>query len=258
MSSLRSALVAALVFPLAAVAQSASMPDASPSLEAQQPARNHKNELHMGDLPGNAMTLRGGTLLLHPILPSGFGITDNLEIKTSLLGLFGGPNVVAEYSLMLGEGTALSIEPGLSTGWGFQTFTGAAQVRFTQRLGDNMYFNANAGGSYTQLPATDTTPAVGLISVPVSVGFDIQTSPHTIWDFRAGTDVMSFSGLLPYGTVGFAWYHSFGGSFQLGLGLDLFVGRMPDLLVQVAQLANISLPALAIIPVPDITFGWKF
>lgn len=213
----------------------------------------------MGDLGGNAMTLRQGTFLLHPIMASGFGVTDNVELKTSVFGLLGGPNLIAEIGLLNTGTTALSLEPSLSTGWGLNLFTAGATARFTQALGENLYFNVNAGGTYSQLPGANAgDPAVALISVPVSIGFDIQTSPHTIWDFRAGTDVMSFRGSVPYGTVGFAWYHSFGGSFQLGLGLDVMVGRMPQTLVDLAQFANFTLPALAVIPMPDITFGWKF
>lgn len=228
---------------------------------------DHKTTLSMADLPGNAHTNPAGTIVLHPILPTAFSISDNLEVKASLLGLFGGPNIGFEYQLMKTEDMAVSIEPSVSTIWGFAAYGAGAMARYSMRMGTN-WLNLNAGASYAagRIRQAPTGPEVPFttFSVPVHVSYNIVADPRTIWDLRASTDVMGFIreipvvGRLPSGTVGFAWYHSFGGAFQLGLGLDVFIGAVPEIFQTLARLANITLPAAIPIPIPDITFGWKF
>lgn len=251
MVSVRFVLLTLLLSPWSALAQ-----DTSRDLR-EDSTRNYKTELEMGDLPNNAFTLRGGTALLHPILHSGYGITDNLEVKTSILGLIAGPNVTLEYGLRLGENTAVSIEPGVSASWNFAGFGVGGLARVSQRLGETMYFNVNAGAVYSSIRLPQQ-PAITNVNVPVSASFNLQTSPHTIWDFRAGADVRSLLGPNRLGTVGFAWYHSFGGVFQLGLGLDLLIGGLPEEVISLARQFNVTLPQLVVFPLPDITFGFKF
>lgn len=45
-----------------------------------------------GEFRNTAQTLEKGRFSVHPILPSTYGITDSIDVKTSVLGLLGGPN----------------------------------------------------------------------------------------------------------------------------------------------------------------------
>lgn len=252
-------VLAAMVVPFAALAEDA--PAGAPAEESP------KLQMTMGDLSDSAFTNKGGTFVLHPITPSAFSITDNMEVKTSLLGLIGGPNLSLEYAVMQTPDMAFSIEPGGSATWGFNSFSGALNAHFSTRAGGSNFFSANAGGGYGyhgDLQSVDVNgnpiviPAASTISVPVSLNYAIQSDPHTIWEIYAYTDALALATApIKTGSVGFNWYHAFGG-FRLGLGLDFLVGTIPDALISALKAVNVNLPPLAIIPLPDVTLGWKF
>lgn len=224
-----------------------------------------KTELQMGDLPNNAFTTYSGTYIIHPILPSSYAVSDNLEMKTSLLGLLGGPNFAAEYALVKNSDMALSIEPAVGATWLFSGYSGGATLRYSQKTGSG-FFNANVGGSYALVPGlttvttsgTTTAAATSAFFIPVNVGYSIVASPHTIWDFRVATDVSSILNGALLASGGFTWYHSFGGSFQLGLGLDVFVGGVSSAAASLLSTFGIASNTLAVFPVPDLTLTWKF
>jgi len=252
-------VLAIMVVPFAAFAEDA--PASAPTDESP------KVQMTMGDLSDSAFTNKGGTFVIHPITPSAISITDNLEVKTSLIGLIGGANVSLEYAVLQSPDMALSLEPGGSAGWGFNSYSGALQAHFSTRAGGSNFFSANAGGAYGyhgDLQSVDVNgnpiviPAASSISVPVSLNYAIQSDPHTIWEIYAYTDALALATApIKTGSVGFNWYHAFGG-FRLGLGLDFLVGTIPQELINALKVVNVNLPPLAVFPLPDITLGWKF
>jgi hypothetical protein len=228
---------------------------------------NPKLQMTMGDLPDSAFTNRAGTFVLHPIASSALSISDNVELKTSVLGLIGGPNLSAEIALVQTPDMAVSLEPGLSSSWGFGSYNAGINANFSTHIAGPHFFSAHAGAGYGYhgvMTITDTAgnevtiPAGSTISVPVSVNFDIQSDPYTIWDFYAVSDAVTLATApVKTGSIGFNWYHSFGG-FRLGLGVDLVVGTIPAEVANALKAAGVTPPPLAVFPLPDVTLGWKF
>lgn len=246
---------AALVLPAAALAQEETV---------QTTLEDPKKGIQMGDLYNNAFTTNTGTIIVHPFLPSSFAVSDNLEVKTSLLGLLGGPNVAAEYAVIQTPQMAFSLEPAVGANWGFNTFSTGLTARYSMALGTN-YLNVNGGAIYARAPTaidpnTGAPTAFGnIVTVPVSVSYSLVSSPQTIWDISASTNVTSFlPGSYPFGVVGFSWNHAFGNGFQLGLGLNVFGGPIPQEIRNLFQIVGVNLPPVFILPLPDVTLTWKF
>src|SRR5687768_16233432 len=124
----RVAVLASAMCSLCALAQDAS------DLEAQQ-RMDQRQQVTMADVPTNAFTNRAGTVMIHPFADSSVSVTDQLELKTSLLGLIAGPNVGAEYALIQDPDFGVSLEPHASADWSFLTFGGGINARLTSRAG---------------------------------------------------------------------------------------------------------------------------
>lgn len=251
--TLRNALTAALLLlSSTAMAQSAT--------ETLQPAANHKSTLSMADLPANAFTNPQGTFVLHPALDSSVALTDHAELKASVLSFLVGPNVGLELRLFGDEDSAFSVEPNVATSWGMTTdYSGGVTARYTRRVAGTAYLTTSVGGRYWRKVTQQAPNGAESVTVPVGVNFDLQTSPHTIWDFHASTNAMGFApGGNPSGMFGFAWFHSFGGTFQLGLGLNVLVGTVTPELAGALAAVNLPAPGMVLLPLPDVTFGFKF
>lgn len=213
--------------------------------------RPPKTELQMGDLADNAFTTFQGTTILHPFLPSSFAISDNLEVKSSFLGWFSAANLSLEYAIIKNKNTALSIEPSVATVWQLAGLNASALLRFSQRAGGG-FFNLNAGATFSQ------NPLLGGVTVPLSLGYSLVASPHTIWDFHVNSvDALTLAAGYFLGSGGVSWNHSFGGIFQLGLGVNAFVGTFPTQLVSILNALGINYAA-AVFIAPDVTLTFKF
>lgn len=219
----------------------------------QEVGGSHKRMLEMGDVPGNAHITRKGNLLLRVFESSSYGWADGLELKSNLLANILSQNLQAEYGVIRGGDFLLSTEVGLTSFWGTST-SASVDLNASQKLGSG-YFNAQIG---VNLGANST-----YLLVPFRLGYSLVTSPHTIWDFRLGSDALLLGLRLFSGYASFMWNHSFGGPFQLGLGAIVLGGisSWPGLILldSVLKLAGSSLSLnVPVVPLPMASFSFKF
>ncbi|MFT5685270.1 MAG: hypothetical protein ACI8RZ_006220 [Myxococcota bacterium] len=153
-----------------------------------------------GELLGNAYTLPAKRLRLQILAPSSYGVTDELEIKSSLLDLLGGPNAQVEYGLMRDGDRALSLNASVTALWVGEYIGGSVGGLYT--LGgaeeNRLSFGADVGFAVTS--------GTGAVSLPLSANYELVTSPQKLWSFFASTDAISLSSGSTLGTgAGASW-----------------------------------------------------
>jgi hypothetical protein len=219
--------------------------------------------LTSGEFRNTAQTIEKGSFVLHPLfMPSGFGITDTVDLKFTALGLLAGPNASVEATLLDTDAFALSVEPSGSASWSLSTFAAGADVHTTVPLGDHR-FNVSLGGGWSKFITVTTddngnildTSEVTTLSVPFNVGFDLVSSDQTTWRFVAAGDALTFS-KKPTVLVGANWNHVLGEKFRLALGVGAYIGENP--LLPYADLLGWEPKKVLILPLPTIEMWWKF
>lgn len=217
--------------------------------------------LTSGEFRNTAQTLEKGRFALHPILPSTYGINDFMDVKSSILGLIGGPNASLEVGLVDGDGYALSVEPAASTSWNFASLTGGVTVNNTLAMGENR-LNLQVGGTFAQVPdfvLNDNGELVQqgsstAIGVPIGVGYDLVKSDQVTWRFTGNTNLVGL-GDNPSAILAFSWNKALAQRFRLALGAGAYVGQNPLAGLPGGLFDNVN---MLILPLPTLELWWKF
>jgi hypothetical protein len=241
---------------------------ASASAWASDPDLVDVEPLTSGEFRNTAHTIEKGKFVLHPLLlPSGYGITDKLDVKTSIWGLLGGPNASVEYVLVDGsdgDGVALSIEPNVNADWSFASYGGGVTLNSTVPMGEANRFNLRAGGSYANVAVftvdgqgnlVASNRSIRTVGVPLSLGYDLVTSDRTTWRFTGDLDVLTFAN-TPVGLVSATWNHAIPRRFRIALGVGAYIGPNPvSDIAQELGIGFLSSKAL-VLPLPLIELWW--
>jgi len=124
------------------------------------------SKLHAGELygarafwSGNAYSMPKGHLVFHPLIRSAYGVTDWMDVKASLLGTIGGPNVNVEVAPLQTDDVALSIETGIFVGWNAfpDQYDGYGELKVTTRLAGATFLTVGAYGGQTTTIVEVTT-----------------------------------------------------------------------------------------------------
>ena len=214
-----------------------------------------------GEFRNTAHTLEKGTFVLHPILPSTYGISDNLDVKSSLLGLFGGPNASLEIGVIDTEAHVLSLEPALSTPWSFGLFTGGLTANNTLAMGTNR-LNLQVGAVVTGLPSFETDEDGDLVAaetvwgfqVPVGVGYDLVKSDQVEWRFTGNANLVGIAD-SPAAVLGFTWNKALAQRFRLALGAAVYLGPNPLAGLPGGFFDDVK---LLVLPLPQFELWWRF
>lgn len=214
-----------------------------------------------GEFRNTAHTLEKGGFVLHPILPSTYGISDRMDVKSSILGLIAGPNANLEIGLLDADGNTLSVEPSFSSDWGFSTPSAGLMVNDTLMMGDNR-LNLRLGGNFVQVPnfvlkdngelvQEGKTVAVG---VPLAVGYDLVKSDQVEWRFTGNVNLV---GLVdsPSALLGFTWNKAMAQKFRLALGAAAYVGQNPLAGLPGGFFDDIK---VLVLPLPQLELWWRF
>jgi hypothetical protein len=96
---------------------------------------------HLGGWTGNAYTVPKGDVMFHPLLRSGIGLSDTVDLKLPILGMLLGPSLSSEIGIRPGDKLAVSFEPRFNSAWNFGwqeygllgkvTFGAAQKTHFT-------------------------------------------------------------------------------------------------------------------------------
>lgn len=216
-----------------------------------------------GEFRNTADTTPKGEFVLHPLLRSHYGITDDLDVKLSIPGfIVGGPQVFVEYQIVGGDGVRLSVEPSANLSWNFKSFSAGGSVRTTVPVGTHR-FNLSVGGTYGQTYLRDDDPdtagdqPVTLVgaAIPLNVGFDLVPSDATTVRFVLNTEVLGMAGGVFAGSLGGNWNHAFGDRFRFSVGAVVLYGIIPG---YAELLADAGLPAFPpLVPSPTFELWWR-
>ena len=205
----------------------------------------HGGEL-AGSLNASAYTLPRGDVRLQILLPSSFGLTEQVELQTVLLGLLGGPNLFAKFKLLDDGNSALSVTPGAALFWD-GTYSASAAATYTQGPADGNRANVGLGASYTNLDQTGLTTSV-------RAGYDLYLSERALLQLTGSTDPLSivndgsFTGTLGAGYL-IGW-----DTYRLELSLLMSsTGGLRDAL----DTAEIESDIPAFIPLPFVQMWWR-
>jgi hypothetical protein len=200
-----------------------------------------------GELSGNAYTLPAHSLRLQIFSPSGYGVTDELEVRSSLLGLFGGPNATVEYGLRRETSRAISLSASASTLW-----TGG-------------YIGGSVGGIYSLVGDTGNRlsfgGAVGFaavegaagVSLPLNVSYELIRSPQTLWSLFASADPLLLASGSTLGSgAGASWTRGWE-HYRLTLGAVL--ADVSDINTALEDAGLDPLPA-SFLPIPYLLMWW--
>jgi hypothetical protein len=199
-----------------------------------------------GELSGNAYTLPAKTLRLQIFSPSSYGVTDELELKSSVLGLLFGPNLTAEYKLMDTGDRAMSLSAGGDYFWDGSVI---ASVGGRYTLGSDSENRLSfRGGAGVSLDGEDS-----FISATVGAGYEVVVNPQTFWTFSGGTNLTQLAGGSLLGTTAGAEWTRGWEVYRLSLGLVVTDPSSVNASLELSGLDPISLP---ILPLPYFLMWW--
>jgi len=113
--------------------------------------------LNAHEMPESAHTVGVGNKQLHVGLgQSSFGLTDALDLRTSMLSNIFGFNAQLKWAVLQDENKAFSIEPMVWAEWpwatmGFGSYSAGVRLRHSMRVGDKGRLNLGTGAIYDSL-----------------------------------------------------------------------------------------------------------
>jgi hypothetical protein len=177
-----------------------------------------------------AHTLAPGQNQIDVFRVSQFAITDEVELKTVILGgarekqsWFWGPNVGVEYAIREGKQGALSVEGFVGSTWLFGRQSANAGVNWTTGGPKSSRFNLSANVGF----ATSDENAAGVKERTNSLNTELYASAH--WYINDGTTWRFYVGVDPYnsvltesyaGSFGAEWNHAWRDNWRLAVGLQ--------------------------------------
>jgi len=113
--------------------------------------------LNPHEMPESAHTVGKGNTQLHLGLgQSSFGLKDNLDLRSRIVGSYFGFNAQLKWAIVQDEDKALSLEPMVWAEWpwatmGFGSYSTGAHLRYSYRVGDKGRMNFGVGAIYDRL-----------------------------------------------------------------------------------------------------------
>lgn len=205
------------------------------------------------ELPGTALTVPQGELLLHPIAASSYGLTDKLTLQASPLLFLFRPHGAAVLGLFNDGHSAGAIRVGASTSWNLSSNDATVSALYTR--GDpsqsTLSLSAGVGLSRTEV---DDTGALAVL-VPVSGTWLRSLSDHTALRVYAQVDPLDMARTKFFsGQVGGDWTYAWPRA-RLGLGLAVVDAEAVSVQFDTAGLDTDWVPV--ILPIPTLSLWWR-
>ena len=127
---------------------------------SEKQLRGFSPSLSAHEMPESAHTVGADNYQVHLGLgQSSMGLTDNLDLRTRVVGQFFGFNAQLKWALIQEESTALSIEPGFWAEWpwakmGFPSYSLGTMIRNSHRVADKGRLHLGLGAYYDVLKVT--------------------------------------------------------------------------------------------------------
>jgi len=210
--------------------------------------------LESAEFYNTAHTLSKGTRVIHPILPSVFGVSDKVDLKTSFFAWLGGPNLSTEVGLMRTDSMAISVDAVTNYGWLGGSSAGAV-VNFTSGglLSNRINTSVGAVQSFGQ--------EVDYLSVPVTLGYDLVKSEDVTIKFEGATQyrARTFVGALiieggQSGSVGVSWNKGWD-YFRFRGGLTAYYGSFDQQTEEAILKFGYERSSL-FLPLPSLQIWW--
>jgi hypothetical protein len=220
----------------------------------------HAGELNKGFYT-NAYQMRAGELTLHPgIWDSQWGITDKVELRSSILGFIPGPNLGLKVGVLQSKEMALAVEVDGSADWKFKSPGGGGGLVWSYGGPTGDRVNVGVGASYGKyvFKLTDETGNIQVkqtivqIETPITVGYDLALNDQQVFQFIGVADALGLSKGEGSAAASFQWNRGWE-AFRLGLGLGLYYRQ--DLSVY-TELSD-KVPDWPVYPYPSASLWWR-
>ncbi len=185
-----------------------------------------------GGWTGNAYTVPEGDVMFHPLLRSGIGVAENIDLKTSFAGLILGPQVSTEITFASNERLAASVEPRVLASWKFNMLLagvllkvsgGGEKVLVTGGL-ELSYSSIHAEGADLNgdnVPDLDSVDEAGLDTLRPELSIELIVSEPSRVVLTARSNVMTYVNGASSTAIGAYYAH---GKNKLGVSAGLNVG----------------------------------
>ena len=127
---------------------------------SEKQLRGFSPGLNAHEMPESAHTVGAGNYQVHLGLgQSSMGLSDNLDLRTRIVGQFFGFNAQLKWAVVQEETNAVSFEPGVWAEWpwakmGFPSYSVGSMMRFSNRISDKSRFHLGLGAYYDVLKVT--------------------------------------------------------------------------------------------------------
>lgn len=218
--------------------------------------------LTSAEFDDTAHTLAPGQNQIDVFRVSQFAITDQVELKTTLVGGIGegggwlnGPNVGVEYALREGKDGALSLAGTVSSSWLFGSQSGSAGVNWT--LGGPKSNRLNLSARVGLVSDTVDNNRVNALTSRLYASAHWYIDTNTTWRFYAGVDpYQSVVNEAYVGSFGAEWNHAWQDSWRLAVGLQYQdTGRFSEALARV-NIGSENLPPVLPLPSVNLWYFW--
>lgn len=237
--------------------------------QAKPPELVHPGEMygHWGGWTGTAYTTPKGSVMLHPLLRSSFGLADFVDLKLSFLGEILRPHAAIEIAPVQTERFAFSVEARAGTGWGFRNVDYGVVPHLSVYASPKVLIDASvgvhgiAGGAIDEGDTTGTSDPFrrdpGLTAVRPELSVDFHLNDPLWLVLTARGDTLAWSRTGGQGALGA--YVVYGkGTLGLSGGANLAIvglGGPNEFLARMEQDLGVNLfrlPAAFPIPLPHL------
>jgi hypothetical protein len=172
---------------------------------------------------GNAYTVPKSMVVLHPTVRSGIGVTDQWDLKASVLGSLFGPNLSTEVAFVENEKIATSLEARGHVGWNLDSLDYDLIPHFSAHLSDDVLFDLSFGihgQTGTERVEGVILSRPGVQALRPELGFEFAANESLWFILTARSDLLGWSTNGAHGVLGayLAYGHDAIG-FDLGLNL---------------------------------------
>lgn len=213
----------------------------------------HAGPIEAQEFYETGYTLPKGELLIHPIAPSSYGLTDQITLQTSPLAWIGAPNLGVRYGLPGQEGSATSVSLGLAGSWDMSSVGASVGAAHTWGGKAEDSFSVEGAVSVTRVDLGDGATLV--LGVPLTGDYLHPLNDRSWLRAYVNVDPWSIATTGAFtGSVGGDWTYGWD-YLRLGLGLAVVDGRQVQ--VQIESVGGEADWVPAVLPVPTLALWWR-
>lgn len=213
--------------------------------------------LSSAEFDDTAHTLAPGQKQIDVFRTSQFAISNELELKTSILGLLGGPNAGLEYALNEGKQGALSLGAYASTDWRFNSQSLSGGVNWTKGGPGTNRFNLSGAVSLATSKVDGVDERVNAVGTTAYASYHAVVSKQATWRFYGSVDPLNSARASSFvGGAGFDWNRGLGEAARISLGLQLIPTTQFVQALDAADADSSWVPVLLPLPSFDLWFTW--